>query len=632
MVGRADETLVAEMTETLRHRGPDGEGTRCFAARDGRPPAALGHRRLSIIDLSEHGAQPMSTADGRFTITYNGELYNFRELRRELEADGVRFHSQCDTEVVLESYARWGEAMLDRLNGIFAFAIWDDERGELFMARDRLGVKPLYWAERDGVLYFASEVKALKPALGSFRMDERALADYLTFLWVPDPDTLFAGVQKLAPGHCARWGDGKLSVREYWDVRFAAEQEPEGRWAGALRDCLGASVERQLVADVPLGSFLSGGIDSSALVAEATRFEQHVTTYTVGFSQEDLPYEIVPDDLRYSRQVGQAFATDYNERVLESDIVELLPRLVWHMDEPVADPPVLTTYLICEAARERLTVVLSGMGPDELFAGYPRHVAARLGRTLDVLPRSVRSATRRALGGLTVGGAGRTRRVRRDAIKLLRGIDSPPDERYLVYLSHYTADELGRLLLPDLRASLADHDPFRRHRAHLERVRGEHWLNRLLYLDLKTYLPAQGLAYTDKMSMAASVEVRVPWLDDELVELAGRIPPELKLHRLTGKYVQRQSMRGVLPDAIIDRPKAGFGAPIRSWLMGDLGPMIDDLLSPATVRSRGLFEPAAVQQLVDENRRGIQDNAQRLWALLTLELWQRQFIDGPAGP
>lgn len=628
MVGLADRGLIAEMTRLLAHRGPDGEAVRLFESAAGDVPAALGHRRLSVIDLSDRGSQPMSTADGRYTIVYNGELYNFQELRRDLERDGVRFRSDCDTEVLLEMHARHGPAMLEHLNGMFAFAVWDDLRRSLFIARDRLGIKPLYWAERDGVLFFGSEVKALLPALGPARMREDVLAAYLTFLWVPDPDTLFDGVHKLPPGHCATYADGRLAISEYWDVTFAPKAAARHHWAEELDREIGRCVRRQVVADVPLGSFLSGGIDSSTIVAHATEAQGQLTTYTVGFSAGDLPYEIVPDDVRYSRVIAERFNTDYHERTLQTDIVELLPRLIWHMDEPVADPPVLTTYLICAAARERLTVVLSGMGGDELFAGYPRHQAARLGRIADVLPLRGRSLLRRALAGrVTVGGPGRLRRVRRDWIKWLRGLDASPTERYLIWCSHYRRDELDSLLTPALRDALGAHDPFRRHRAHLERMREEHWLNQLLYLDLKTYLPCQGLAYTDKMSMAASTEVRVPLLDDELVKFATTVPPSLKLHRLTGKYVLKQAMQRRLPKEIVSRPKAGFGAPIRSWLMGDLAPMVEDLLSPAAVRSRGLFDPSEVQRLLDENRLGIEDNAQRLWALLTLELWQRAFID-----
>ena len=622
--GRSDKRLVQAMTDRLRHRGPDGEGVRSFPSVNGTTPASLGHRRLSIIDPTPRGAQPMQSRSGRYWLTYNGEIYNFREIRSELDREGMNFRSDCDTEVLLALYERDGAEMLTRLNGIFAFAIWDCDAGELFMARDRLGVKPLYHATKDGVLYFASEVKALLPALGGARLRPDVVADYLTFLWVPDPDTLFDGVYKLPPGHCATFRAGKLEIRQWWDMTYAVEPGDESQWVGAVREAVQAAVQRQMVSDVPLGSFLSGGIDSSAIVAEMSSANGRVTTFTVGFSAHDLGYEIVPDDVRYARQVGRLFDVDYHERTLEPDVVDLLPKLVWHMDEPVADPAAITTYLICSAARESLTVVLSGMGGDEIFAGYPRHLAARLGRGADLLPRPLVSRfTALVEARMTLGAPGRMRGPRRNLMKLARGLDASPLERYLTYCSYYRRAELSAILADAVPLG----DPFRRHRGYLERVRGEHWLNQLLYLDMKTFLPCLNLTYTDKMSMAASTEVRVPLLDDELVALSGRIPPELKLHRLTRKYVFKRSMQPVLPREVIYRPKAGFGAPLRSWLIGDLAPMVSDVLSPDAVKARGLFDPAEIQRLIAANHAGTEDNALRLWALLTLELWQERFVD-----
>jgi asparagine synthase (glutamine-hydrolysing) len=634
IVGRTEPHTILAMTRVMQHRGPDGEGVRSFPSRAGSVPAALGHRRLSIIDPAPRGAQPMSYADERYWITYNGELYNFRALRTELESEGLRFRTGTDTEVLLAMYARYGSDMLERLNGMFAFGIWDRERQSMFLARDRLGIKPLYWAQSEGGLYFASEVKALLTALPRPRMRADMLRDYLTLLWVPDPDTLFEGVYKLAPGHCATFADGRLTIEPYWDLHFDVDVREESEWSELVATSVKQAVRRQMVSDVPLGSFLSGGIDSSAIVAcmhreggkphsEADR----VTTYTVGFSCEDLSHEIVPDDVRYARQVGRAFRTDYHEEILAPKVVDLLPKLVWHMDEPIADPACISTYLICAAARKRLTVILSGMGGDEIFAGYPRHLAARIAQAADVLPPRLRAALRTSLDGrLTLGSPGRLRGPRRNLMKLLRGIDSTPLERYLTYCSYYRAEELRPLLADGL---LGDGDALNRHRAYAARVADDHWLNQLLYVDMKTFLPCLNLAYTDKMSMAASTEVRVPLLDDELVALAARIPPQLKLRRMTRKYIFKRSMEGTLPREIIWRPKAGFGAPIRSWLDGELRPMIDDLLSPGMIKARGIFEPAEVQRIRAANEAGLEDNALRIWALLTLELWQQTYIDGP---
>jgi asparagine synthase (glutamine-hydrolysing) len=628
-VGSDDERLVGVMTRLLAHRGPDGEGTRVFAAANDRPPAALGHRRLSIIDPTQRGAQPMSWSDERYWITYNGELYNFPALKAALEREGARFRTSCDTEVLVAMFAHHGPACLRYLNGIFAFAVWDAENGELFLARDRLGVKPLYYAEEDGRLYFASEVKALLPALARPRVSHGALADYLTFLWTPDPDTIFEGIYKLPPGHYATVSEGRVSIHQYWDMTYAAEDRGGSEWEEEVREAVCAAVRRQMISDVPLGSFLSGGLDSSAIVAAMTDAGHDVTTFTVGFTREDLGHEIVPDDLVYARRVGQSFGVAYNERILEPNVVDLLPKLVWHLDEPVADPATISTYLICNAARGRLKVILSGMGGDELFAGYPRYLAAQIGRFVDIAPLRVRRLIRHALEPrLTLGPPGRLRGPRRNLMKAMRGLDSPPLDRYLIYSSYYHGAELGRLLNSDLRDELENHDPFRHHRNYLDRAPTEDWLNQLLYLDLKTFLPCLNLAYTDKMSMAASTEVRVPLLDDELLALTGTIPPRLKLRRLTRKYILKRSFEPMLPHDVVWRPKAGFGAPIRAWLVGDLQPMLHDLLGPDAVRARGLFDPAEVARLIRANETGREDNALRLWALLTLELWYRTFVDG----
>jgi asparagine synthase (glutamine-hydrolysing) len=632
VVGREDEQLVRDMADTLAHRGPDGEGFRCFPARNGGPPASFGHRRLTIIDLSERGAQPMEYADGRYWIVYNGELYNFKELRADLEQDGYRFRSECDTEVLLAAYCKWGKAMLERLNGIFAFAIWDTDRHELFLARDRLGVKPLYYTQRDGSFYFASEIKALLKVLPTPRLRPEGIADYLTFLWIPDPDTMFEGIFKLPAGNFAVFAGGQLEIRPYWDLVFDIDDTlSEADWISSVERNVREAVRRQMVSDVPLGSFLSGGIDSSAIVAEMTAVTGDVTAYSVGFSAQDLSYDISPDDLRYARSVAKEFGVDYHEQLLEPRIVDLLPRLVRHLDDPIADPAAVTTYLICSAASERLKVILSGMGGDEVFAGYPRYPAARIAGLMDAIPAPVRRAIRTASEGrLTLGPPGRLRPVRRNLMKLLRGIDQSPQDRYLTYCSYYRAEELQRLVHGDLRAAIQSHDPFRHHREYFERVRGQPWLNQMLYVDAKTFLPCLNLAYTDKMSMAASTEVRVPLLDDEVVSHAARIPPNLKLHRLTRKYVFKRSMEGILPRDVIWRPKAGFGAPIRGWLVNELRPMIDDMLSRESVASRGLFDPNEVQRLVSATADGTEDNALRLWALLTLELWHQEFVDSSA--
>jgi asparagine synthase (glutamine-hydrolysing) len=613
------------MAMVMAHRGPDGSGVRVFP---GDPPAGLGHRRLAIIDPTPAGAQPMSFA-GRYWITYNGEIYNFRHLRRELEARGERFETACDTEVLLRMFAVHGAAMLGRLNGIFSFAIWDDRDKRLFLARDRLGVKPLYYAARSGWFAFASELKALLPLLGSPRLDPTALADYLTFLWVPDPRTAFAEIMKLPAGHYA-WADRDgVAIRQYWDLRFEPETRPEDEWSQAVRETVTDAVVRQTVSDVPLGSFLSGGVDSSAVVAAMSgNGAERVSTYTIGFSGEDLQHEVVPDDVRYSRRIGRLFGTEYHEEILEADVLELLPKAVWHLEEPVADPAAISTYLICREAGKQMPVMLSGMGGDEVFAGYPRYLAYRLSRDLDRIPAPVRRALERSVApAAKPGRPGRLRGPRRNLWKFMRAAGLPPAERYLSFSSYYTTQELAEVVARDVMSEFRGYDPLAVHRAYITAPSGGDEIDRLLYVDAKTFLPCLNLTYTDKMAMAASVEVRVPLLDDAVVELARRIPSSLKLKAWRRKYIFKRSQEGILPGDVIWRRKAGFGAPLRAWLAGDLAPLCDELLSERTVRDRGLVDPGAVERMRAANADGLGDYSLRLYALLSLELWCRTFLD-----
>ena len=623
-VGIAVEEELSAMTDSMTHRGPDGRGVRVFP---GELPAGLGHRRLAILDPTPAGAQPMGHAE-RWWITYNGELYNFRELRRELEQSGERFRSNSDTEVLLRMFAVHGAAMLERLNGIYAFAIWDDVDKRMFLARDRLGVKPLYYTTAAGSFAFASELRALLPLIETPSFDPAALAQYLSFLWVPDPATAFREVRKLPPGHYA-WVDADgLTVSEYWDLRLEPEERTEQDWRSAVAETVTRSVKRQMVSDVPLGGFLSGGVDSSAIVAAMSASGDRVSTYTIGFMPEDLAHEIVPDDLRHARRVSELFGTDSHETMLRPSVLDLLPKAVWHLEEPVADPAALSTYLLCREARSQMPVMLSGMGGDEIFAGYPRYLAHQISRGLDVMPRSALALAERALARVArPGREGRLRGPRRNLWKFLRGAGLPPLERYLAFSSYHRSAELQALLAPDLRRELNGDDPLAAHRRHLLRAQSFDPLAQLLYLDAKTFLPCLNLTYTDKMAMAASVEVRVPLLDDELVALAARIPSNLKLKGLRRKYIFKRSQEGTLPRDIVWRRKAGFGAPIRSWLERDLAPLVDDLLSESALRRRGLFEPATVARLRADNVSGRADNSLQLYALVSLELWFQTFLD-----
>ena len=675
-VGRAEERELRWMTDVMAHRGPDGEGLRLFPAGPGGEPACgLGHRRLAIIDPTPTGAQPMSWE--RWHITYNGEIYNYRELKAELEGAGHAFHSGSDTEVLLRLFALHGPAMLDRLNGIYALAIWNDVDHRLFVARDRLGVKPLYYlgaglgggsdggsppgGSHDGgsdggsppggspdggsdggsppggspgpaphgdapIFAFASELKCLLPYIGRPTLEPSALADYLTFLWVPDPKTAFAGIHKLPPGHYAWVDAGGVAVTQWWDLRFAPEERSEAEWVAAVRAGVHDAVLRQTVADVPLGSFLSGGIDSTAVVAALASGGETVATYTIGFSERDLAHEIVPDDLKYAREMGRHYATDYHETILEPDVLELLPFTVWHLEEPLADPAAISTYLICREARKGMPVMLSGVGGDEVFSGYPRHLAYRISRYLDLLPGPVRRCLDRAATPVArPGSPGRLRGPRRNLWKFMRAAGMDKFDRYLSFCTYYTADELAEVLAPG--AVPAGYDPLARHRAYITADSGGDEHAQLLYVDAKTFLPCLNLTYTDKMGMAASVEVRVPLLDDDLVALAARIPSQLKLKGTKRKYVFKKSQEGLVPHDVIWRPKAGFGAPVRSWLERDLAPLVADLLSQETIERRGLVRHDAVQRMWEENSRGEADYSLRLYAILALELWCRTFLD-----
>jgi len=645
------ERRIAAMLKSIEHRGRDDEGVWTSAAIDSQGRrACFGHRRLSIIDTSAAGHQPMHYADERYTVTFNGEIYNYRELRAQLEKLSHRFHTDCDTEVLLAAYAEWGVEALARLNGMFAFALWDAREQELILARDRLGIKPLYYAfgasNEDSAnmdagsgsaagrsFIFASETKAiLATGLVERALDAEALNQYLTFLWTPDPHTVFRGIRKLPPAHVLTWRAGRVKVREWWDVSFDEIEEgaSEEQWRERVLETLERVVRMEMVADVPLGAFLSGGVDSSSIVALMNRHRKgrRVSTYTVGIEQEDLRYDIIPDDTRWARQVGQLLDTDYHEMMLKPDVVDLLPKLIRHMDEPVADPAIITSYLVSRAARESLTVLLSGVGGDEIFAGYPRQLAMRLAGALDPVPAMLRRPLMSTLANALPGGLpGKFTAPLRNAKKFARSAALDFEERYLGFGTYFTDEAKRKLYTDEMNEAMLGFDAYREHRRHFARVRRAAPLNRLLYIDLKTFLPCLNLAYTDKTSMAATLEVRVPFLNVELVELAARMPVNLKLRGLKRKYILKRAAESLLPKDVVWRKKAGFGAPVRSWLRGALRPLVEDLLSEETIRRRGLFRPAEVRRIIDANLSGREDYNLQVYQLLTLELWQREFMD-----
>jgi asparagine synthase (glutamine-hydrolysing) len=626
IVGQADEPLIKNMLAAIAHRGPDNEGIYIADSTNGER-VGLGHRRLAIIDLSPAGHEPMTDQRQELWLTYNGEIYNFKEIRKDLEKRGHKFKSDSDAEVVIYAYREWGLNSLSLLNGMFAFALWDARDNSLLLARDRLGIKPLYYTDTPAGFAFASEIKALLTIPNVKReVDLESLDQFLSFLWTPDPKTIFQGIKKLPPGHFLIYKNGHAEVRQYWDLEFNEDDtisEPD--WIERVREQIERSTRLQMIADVPLGAFLSGGVDSSSLVALMCGMsEQKVTTYTFGFKSEDLKYDILEDDVKYAREVGAKFATDYHEAFFEPQVMELLPKLVYHLDEPVADPAVITSYLICKAAREKLTVLLSGMGGDEVFAGYPRHIAVRLAEAYNLIPSFI---SRPIVAAMPASVPGKFNAVFRNTKKLARSAALPLRERYLGFGTYFTETDKRELYANDLARAAADFDAHQMHQKYFDKVADEDFINQMLYVDLKTFLPCLNLTYTDKTSMANSLEVRVPLLDHELVELAARIPARLKIKGLTRKYILKKAAESWLPRNIIYRKKAGFSAPLRAWLRRDLRGMVEDLLSETNINKRGYFDYPEVRRLIDDNLSGREDNSLKVFQLLMLELWHREFID-----
>jgi asparagine synthase (glutamine-hydrolysing) len=630
------------MLKAIEHRGRDDEGVWTSAGIEGQS-VCFGHRRLSIIDTSSAGHQPMLSADGRLVVILNGEIYNYRELRDQLTSRGHLFRTQTDTEVLLAAWAEWGEECLPRLNGMFAFALWDERERELFLVRDRVGIKPLYYADagRDAgepqarclrSLIFASEVKAiLASGLIKAELDREALHQFLTFLWVPDPNTLFAGIKTVLPGHFVKWKDNQATVHEWWNISFDLIEEgrSDAWWQEQVLETLDRVTKLEMVADVPLGSFLSGGIDSSSIVAMMKRHSngRRIGTYTIGIEAEDLRYDIIPDDVEWARRVNAQLDTDYHEIMLRPDVAELLPKLVYHMDEPAIDMAI-PSYLVSQAARETLTVMLSGMGGDEVFAGYPRQLAMKLAGTFDAVPQMLRRPVMKALAYALPGGMpGRLTAPLRNAKKFARSAALDFENRYLGYGTYFTNKAKTSLYTEEMRRATSELDAYSAHRGYFARVKDAAPLNQLLYVDLKTFLPCLNLMTTDKTSMAANLEVRVPFLNQEMLALTARMPPDLKLRGLKRKYILKKAAEQLLPREVVWRKKAGFGAPIRSWLRGPLRPMVDALLSEATVKRRGLFRPDEVKRVIEANLSGREDYNLQVFQLLTLELWQQAFVD-----
>ena len=621
IAGRHDPDLLAAMVAALRHRGPDGDGVYV----DG--PIGLGHNRLAIIDLVT-GDQPMPSPDGRAVIAYNGETYNYVALHAELAAAGASFRSRSDTEVLLVAYQRWGVDMLHRLRGMFAFALWDKDRETLLVARDRLGVKPLYYATlADGTLLFASEPKALLRCPEVDRgLDLTALDAYLDLYYVPPPHSMFRGIRQLPPGHYLTWHKGQVRVERWWD---AAPRPTDPRlgtsveaWAEAVAPVLAEAIDLHTISDVPYGAFLSGGLDSSTIVARMAAASSHpVKTFCVGYGPEGASYEERP----VARRVAEFFRTDHRELQLDIRLLDDLEPLVRGFDEPFGSWAALLSYKLSAFTRQHVTVALAGDGGDEVFGGYPRYRGLVISEHLSRAPGPLLGLARRVLGRL--GEPTSARSLRRWARQFLAGAELPPPQRYAAWVGYARAPERDRMYTPATRAAITAAgriDPVAD--AFSEPVRGD-MVQRAGYADLRGFLSENVLRGSDRMSMAHGLEVRVPFCDHVLIELLAGAPAPTKVTALASKRILRRVMKGKLPPEILTRKKLGFTAPFGTWLKQAEDRVAGDWLHPDVVARRGIFNPEAVARLLAEHRRGVRDHGIRIWSLMILEQWQRMYMD-----
>ncbi len=607
------EITLDRMCRIIEHRGPDEQG----AAIEGR--AALGMRRLSIIDL-KCGQQPIYTEDGNLLIVFNGEIYNYRELKAELESLGHRFKTNSDTETILHAFEEFGADCLEKLRGMFAFAIWNIREESLFIARDRVGKTPLFYAlTEQGNFVFGSELKVLLTH-GEIKkeIDYAALDAYLTFGYVPEEFCIFKNVQKLAPAHYLFYKDGKIETKNYWDFKYEpiTTIKTEDEYVENLRELLREAVKIRLISEVPLGAFLSGGVDSSTIVGLMSQIsEKPVKTFSIGFNEESF------DELKYARIAATHFGTEHHEFVVTPDLMETIDELTWHFDEPFADPSALPTFIVSKMARDFVTVVLSGDGGDELFAGYTRYVTDKKRGGLEKLPFALRKNLLKPLSEALPHGARGKNYLYNSSLGAI--------ERYVDSVSHFNRSGKNALYSEDFRANL--NGDFGRGEKLFERIARKvstgNPTDNLLDLDSKTYLPSDILTKVDRMSMATSLEARVPLLDHKLIEFVTNIPTELKLKGLETKYIFRRAVRGIVPDAILDRPKQGFGVPIGEWINSQLRSQIRETLLEKRTLERGYFNPKSIKILLDEHEKNRRDHSYALWILWMLELWQRKYTD-----
>lgn len=608
---RAD--LLDKMCKIITHRGPDEQGTIVKDA------AALGMRRLSIIDLKS-GQQPIFDCSGNLGIVFNGEIYNYQQLKKDLEARGHRFKTNSDTETIVHAYEEFGVDCVKYLRGMFAFAVYDFGNETLFIARDRVGKKPLFYAKTEkGNFVFGSELKTLiEHGEISKEIEFSALDSYLTFGYVPEEFCIFKNVHKLAPGHFLIYKNGEIRTEKYWDFEYSGETEnkSEAEYIEILREKLKEAVKIRLISEVPLGAFLSGGVDSSSIVAMMSQIsDAPVKTFSIGFNEDSF------NELKFARVAAKHFNTEHHEFIVTPDLVEIVDELVWHFDEPFADSSALPTFMVSKMARDFVTVVLSGDGGDELFAGYTRYVTDKKRSGFQNLPKFVRrNVLQKISENLPHGAKGKN---------FLYNTSLDAVERYIDSISHFNNLNRNELYSADFRRNLNGEfgKGAKLYQEIADSVLSENATDKLLYLDSKTYLPSDILTKVDRMTMAASLEARVPLLDHELIEFVQKIPPALKLKGTTTKYIFKKAMEGIVPNEILYREKQGFGVPIGEWINSQLRERIRETLLEKRTMSRGYFDEKYINVLLDEHSRKRRDHSHSLWILWMLELWHREFVD-----
>jgi asparagine synthase (glutamine-hydrolysing) len=630
-IGTHRPELLKAMSDTMVCRGPDDSGIWT----DESAEVGFAHRRLSIIDLSPAGHQPMANADGSIQITYNGEIYNFQDFYDDLAARGYRFRGKSDTEVLLYLYETYGIEFLEKLNGIFALAIWDARKQELLLARDHAGIKPLYyWVDGDR-LYFASEIKALLQIPGIPReLNHDALSAYFTLLWVPGEETMLKGIKKVEPGEYLVWKNGRAEIKQWFHLAYEPDESvSEEEWIERVHDTFMSTTRRQMVSDVPLGAFLSGGLDSSSIVACMRQSfpERDITCYTIAYDPKHLEREGFENDYPYAKRVAEHLDVDLKTLFLEPDSVNLLPKMVYHMDEPDSDPTAIATYLVSKMAREDGTkVLLSGTGGDEVFFGYRSHQAYRHLERLGIVPRGITKAGLSAAYAISSSMQGAQSALPRRLRKFKEAFSAQGFDRHLALVDWSNQETREALFSPGLKEKIGSTgSEMASLRKYFDQFEGEGALNQHSHVLIQTFLAAHNFLYTDKCGMATTVENRVPFMDVELMRLCATIPERYKLKGNETKYLLKKAMERYLPSDVIYRGKTGFTPPIREWIINGLEPMIEEYLSEERLTLRGLFEPREVQKILADNRSNKRDHGYLIYALLNLEIWQQTFIDQP---